>query len=94
MRGCLRKEARTLRPNQILLKWHSLQQSNSQLKQAITEKTHELSTGPAQFFEQINRGLNNIHIKGNSLNYSKKTSSQLPNGADRAAKPKPYAHSC
>jgi hypothetical protein len=42
-------------PNQILLKWHSLQQSNSQLKQAITEKTQQLSGDPAEFFEQIIR---------------------------------------
>jgi hypothetical protein len=40
-------------PNQILLKWHSLQQSNSQLKQTITEKTQQLSGDPAEFFEQI-----------------------------------------
>jgi hypothetical protein len=38
-------------------------------------------------------GLSHIRIKGSSLNYSKKTSSQLPDGAGRAAKPKPYARS-
>jgi hypothetical protein len=47
------KEARTLRPNQILPQWRNLQQNNSQLRQTFIEKNLELSSNPVQFFEQV-----------------------------------------
>ena len=53
MHGYLKKEARTLRPNQILPRWQNFQQTNRQIRQAIIEKTRELSADPIQFFEQV-----------------------------------------
>jgi hypothetical protein len=53
MRGYLKKEAKTLRPNQILPQWHNVQQSNREIRQAILEKTQELSADPVKFFEQV-----------------------------------------
>jgi hypothetical protein len=42
-----------MRPNQILPHWRSLQQSSSQLRQSILQKTQELSSDPSKFFQQI-----------------------------------------
>ena len=53
MHGYFKKEARTLRPNQLLHRWHNVQQTNRQIRQSIIEKTQELSTDPIQFFEQV-----------------------------------------
>jgi hypothetical protein len=53
MRNYLRKEARTLRPSQILPQWRNVQKTNRQIQQSITAKTQELSADPVQFFEQI-----------------------------------------
>jgi hypothetical protein len=53
MRSYLRKKARTLRPNQILLQWRNTQQSSQQLKQTVTERTLELSADPTVFCEHI-----------------------------------------
>jgi hypothetical protein len=53
MPNFLKKEARTLRPNQILPQWHNLQQSNQQVRQNLLKKTQEISADPIQFFEQI-----------------------------------------
>ena len=47
------KEARTLRPNQILNIWHNVQQSHKQIRQNEIEKTTQLSADPAIFFEQL-----------------------------------------
>jgi len=47
------KEARTLRPHQILPRWHRLQQNNRKIHQTIKEKTQKLSTDPNTFFQQI-----------------------------------------
>jgi hypothetical protein len=52
MRGCSRKEARTLHPNQILPKWRSVQQRNNNLRKTIVEKTVEVSADLVGFFEQ------------------------------------------
>src|SRR3990170_7613088 len=53
MRGYSKKEAKTLRPNQILPRWLSVQKSNEQIRQVVIEKTRELSADPTKFFEQI-----------------------------------------
>ena len=53
MHNYLKKEAKTLRPSQILPKWHELQQSNSRLKQTVEQETQQLSDNPTEFFEQI-----------------------------------------
>jgi phage FluMu gp28-like protein len=53
MHNYLKKKPRTLRPNQILLRWHNLQQSTNQIRQATLEKTQTLSQYPIKFFEQI-----------------------------------------
>ena len=53
MHSYLRKEARTLRPNQILPKWHSVKQSSIELRKSMVEKTQKVSTDPIDFFEQI-----------------------------------------
>src|SRR5450756_273830 len=53
MHSYSRKEARTLRPNQILPRWNSVQQTNREIRQAIIEKTQELSADPIRFFEQV-----------------------------------------
>jgi hypothetical protein len=53
MRDSLKKEARTLRPNQILPKWRSVQQTNSQIRQTIVERAQQQSADPMQFFEEI-----------------------------------------
>lgn len=53
MRGYSRKEARTLRPNQILPRWHNLEQSDRQIRQDRIQETQELSADPVEFFEQI-----------------------------------------
>jgi len=48
-----RSEARTYRPNQFLAKWHEVEQEHSQLGQAVTEQTKQLSANAVDFFEQI-----------------------------------------
>jgi hypothetical protein len=53
MRSYLRKEARTLRPNQILPQWHSVQQTNREIRQEEIRKTQNLSLEPLKFFEQL-----------------------------------------
>ena len=53
MHGYLKKEARTLRPNQLLHRWHSAQQINREIRQAAIQKTQELSADPIKFFEQV-----------------------------------------
>src|SRR4030042_4221511 len=53
MRGYSKIKPRTLRPNQILPRWLSVQQANRQIRQAIIEKTQGLSADPVEFFEQI-----------------------------------------
>jgi phage FluMu gp28-like protein len=53
MRGYLKKEARTLRPSQLLHQWHSVQLTNREIRQAVIEKTQGLSADPIKFFEQI-----------------------------------------
>ncbi|MCL5949458.1 MAG: terminase family protein [Candidatus Bathyarchaeota archaeon] len=52
MHNYLKKKAKTLRPSQILPQWHEIQQSSSQLKQTVEQKTQQLSDNPAEFFEQ------------------------------------------
>ena len=49
----LKTEARTLRPNQFLAKWHEVEQEHSQIGQAVTEQTKQLSANAVDFFEQI-----------------------------------------
>jgi hypothetical protein len=46
-------EARTLRPNHFLAKWQEVEQERSQIGQAVTEQTKQLSTNAVDFFEQI-----------------------------------------
>jgi hypothetical protein len=53
MHGYLKKEARTLRPNQILPRWHNVQLTNREIRQAAIEKTQSLSVDPTKFFEQV-----------------------------------------
>ena len=56
MRSCSRKklkEPRALRPNQILPRWHNLQQSNSHLVQATQQETLGFSSDPSAFFERV-----------------------------------------
>jgi hypothetical protein len=53
MRNYSWNEARTLRPNEIRLRWNNLQKNNDQLKQLIIQKTQEISADPTAFFEQI-----------------------------------------
>ena len=53
MHGYLKKEARTLRPNQLLPRWHNVQLTNREIRQAVIEKTQELSADPTKFFEQV-----------------------------------------
>jgi hypothetical protein len=48
-----RSEARTLRPNQFLAKWHEVEKEHSQLGQAVTEQTEQLSVNAVDFFEQV-----------------------------------------
>ncbi|MCW4018893.1 MAG: terminase family protein [Candidatus Bathyarchaeota archaeon] len=53
MRGYLEKEARTLRPSQILPQWHNVQQSNKQVRQTVIDRAKELSADPSVFFKQM-----------------------------------------
>ncbi|MBE3116008.1 hypothetical protein IMZ68_02270 [Candidatus Bathyarchaeota archaeon] len=53
MHNYSRKEPRTLRPNQILHRWHNVEHTNRQIRQSIIEKTQRLSADPIQFFEQV-----------------------------------------
>ena len=46
-------EARTLRPNQFLAKWHQIEQQHSQIGQAVTDHTKQLSVNALDFFEQL-----------------------------------------
>ena len=46
-------EARAFRPNQFLAKWHEVEQEHSQIGQAVTEQTKQLSVNAIDFFEQI-----------------------------------------
>ena len=48
-----KSEARTFRPNQFLAKWHEVEQEHSQIGQAVTEQTKQLSANAVDFFEQI-----------------------------------------
>ncbi|MGD6805967.1 MAG: terminase large subunit domain-containing protein [Candidatus Bathyarchaeia archaeon] len=48
-----KKQARALRPNQLLPRWHELRQSNTRLQQAATQRTIELSSNPEDFFELL-----------------------------------------
>jgi phage FluMu gp28-like protein len=55
-RGCSRRsrsEARAFRPNQFLAKWHEVEQERSQIGQAVTEQTKQLSAKAVDFFEQM-----------------------------------------
>ncbi|MEM2971311.1 MAG: terminase family protein [Candidatus Bathyarchaeia archaeon] len=48
-----RKKPRTMRPNQILPKWFSLQQSKKIVDEAEVAKAQKLSNNPIEFFRQI-----------------------------------------
>jgi len=53
MPAYLKKEARTMRPNQLLMRWRNLQQANSELKQTVDRQARELSANPIDFFREI-----------------------------------------
>ena len=53
MPNYLKKEARTLRPNQILPRWHNIKQTTNQIHASIKQNTVALSADPQQFIEQI-----------------------------------------
>jgi len=48
-----KKEARALRPSQLLPRWHELRQSSSRLQQAAAQRTVELSGNAEDFFELL-----------------------------------------
>ena len=49
----LKKEARAYRPNQFLAKYRELEREHNQLRQTVTERTQQLSSNAADFFEQV-----------------------------------------
>jgi len=48
-----RKKARTMRPNQFLLKWQKLEQTNQQIQQVNLQKTKTLSADPVEFCSSV-----------------------------------------
>ena len=48
-----RKKARTMRPNQFLLKWQKLEQTNQQIQQVNLQKTKALSADPVEFCSSV-----------------------------------------
>ena len=48
-----RKQARTMRPNQFLVKWQKLEQTNRQIQQVNLQKTTALSADPVEFCSSV-----------------------------------------
>ena len=93
MPNYLGKEARALRPSQLLPRWHELQQNRSRLKQTVEQRTQQLSDNPAEFFEQT-LGFKPYDYQKEFAETFEKNQFMLPTGTGKAAKLKPYPHSC